>query len=58
MVDYVIGGECHQQLDQVNAARVAAIQTGFPPEVTGVAVNRVCTLAMQATVYGAQATRL
>lgn len=58
IVDDVIWGECHQQADQTNIARVAAIQAGFPKEVTGVTINRVCTSAMQAIVYGTQAIQL
>ncbi|MBW1801850.1 MAG: hypothetical protein JRJ85_14090, partial [Deltaproteobacteria bacterium] len=39
-VDEVIWGECHQQLDQSNTARVMAMKAGFPVEVPGVTINK------------------
>jgi len=57
-VEDVIWGECHQQLDQCNTARVMAMKAGFPKEVPGVTVNKVCTSAMQAIIFGAQMIRL
>ena len=57
-VEDVIWGECHQQLDQSNTARVMAMKAGFPKEVSGVTINRVCTSAMQAIIFGTQMIRL
>ena len=57
-VDEIIWGECHQQLDQCNTARVMAMKAGFPKEVSGVTVNKVCTSAMQAIIFGSQMIRL
>lgn len=57
-VEDIVWGECHQQLDQCNTARVMAMKAGFPKEVSGVTVNKVCTSAMQAIIFGAQMIRL
>lgn len=57
-VDDIIWGECHQQLDQCNTARVMAMKAGFPKEVHGVTINKVCTSAMQAIIFGTQMIRL
>jgi acetyl-CoA C-acetyltransferase len=57
-VDDIIWGECHQQLDQCNTARVMAMKAGFPKEVGGVTINKVCTSAMQAIMFGTQMIRL
>ena len=54
LVEDVIWGECHQQLDQCNTARVMAMKAGFPKEVPGVTISKVCTSAMQALIFGAQ----
>jgi acetyl-CoA C-acetyltransferase len=58
IVDDVIWGECHQQLDQCNTARVMAMKAGFPKEVPGVTINKVCTSAMKAIIFGTQAIML
>jgi acetyl-CoA C-acetyltransferase len=57
-IDEVIWGECHQQADQCNTARVMSMKAGFPKEAQGVTVNKVCTSAMQAIIYGVQNIRL
>lgn len=57
IIDDVIWGECHQQADKCNIARVAALKSGFPISVTGVSVNRVCTSSLQAIVFAAQAIK-
>lgn len=57
-VEDIIWGECHQQLDQCNTARVMAMKAGFPKEVPGVTINKVCTSAMRAIIFGAQMIRL
>jgi acetyl-CoA C-acetyltransferase len=57
-VEDVIFGECHQQLDQCNTARVMAMKAGFPHTVSGVVINKVCTSAMQALIYGTQNIKL
>ncbi len=57
-VEDIIWGECHQQLDQCNSARVMAMKAGFPKEVPGVTINKVCTSAMRAIIFGAQMIRL
>ena len=54
MVDDVIWGECHQQLDQCNTARVMAARAGIPKEISGITINKVCTSAMQALIYATQ----
>ena len=38
-VEDIIWGECHQQLDQCNTARVMAMKAGFPKETPGVTIN-------------------
>lgn len=53
-VDDIIWGECHQQLDQCNTARVMAMKAGFPKEIPGVTINKVCTSAMRAIIFGTQ----
>jgi len=54
MVEDIIWGECHQQLDQCNTARVMGMKAGFPKEVPGVTINKVCTSAMRAIIFGTQ----
>lgn len=54
MVEDIIWGECHQQLDQCNTARVMGIKAGFPKDVPGVTINKVCTSAMRAIIFGTQ----
>jgi len=54
----VYWGECHQQADQCNTARVMALQAGIPKEVSAVTVNKVCTSGMQAIIHGVQSIRL
>jgi acetyl-CoA C-acetyltransferase len=53
-VDEVIWGECHQQADQCNTARVMAMKAGLPKEVQAVTVNKVCTSGMQAIIQAMQ----
>lgn len=57
-VDEIIWGECHQQADQCNTARVMAIKAGFPSEVPCYTVNKVCTSSMQAIINGVKSIRL
>ncbi len=57
-VEDIVWGECHQQLDQCNTARVMAMKAGFSKEVPGVTINKVCTSAMRAIIFGAQMIRL
>jgi acetyl-CoA C-acetyltransferase len=57
-VDEIIWGECHQQLDQCNTARVMAMKAGFPKEVPAVTINKVCTSAMRAIIFGTQLIKL
>lgn len=57
-VEDIIWGECHQQVDQCNTARVMGMKAGFPKGVPGVTVNKVCTSAMQAIIFGGQIIRL
>ncbi len=57
-VDDVIWGECHQQTDKCNTARVMVMKAGFPKEVSGITINKVCTSAMQAIIYATQAIKL
>jgi acetyl-CoA C-acetyltransferase len=58
LVEDIIWGECHQQLDQCNTARVMAMKAGFPKEVPGVTINKVCTSAMRAIIFGSQMIKL
>ena len=57
-VDDVILG-CANQAgeDNRNVARMAALLAGFPVEVPGQTVNRLCGSGMQALIAGAQAIR-
>ncbi len=57
-VDDIIWGECHQQTDKCNTARVMAMKAGFPKEISGITINKVCTSAMQAIIYATQAIKL
>jgi len=57
-VEDIIWGECHQQVDQCNTARVMAMKAGFPKEISATTVNKVCTSAMQAIIFGTQIIRL
>jgi acetyl-CoA C-acetyltransferase len=57
-VDEIVLGECHQQQDQTNVARVATVKAGFPDAVPGFTINKVCTSGMQAIMLGAQAIAL
>ena len=57
-VDEIIWGECHQQSDQCNTARVMAMRAGFPKEIPSFTVNKVCTSSMRAIISGAQAILL
>ena len=57
-VEDIIWGECHQQLDQCNTARVMSQRVGFPHTIPGVTVNKVCTSAMQALIFGSQVIKL
>jgi acetyl-CoA C-acetyltransferase len=56
-IEDVIWGECHQQADKINIARVAALQSGLPISVPGVSVNRVCTSSLQAIIFAAQSIK-
>lgn len=58
LVEDIIWGECHQQLDQCNTARVMAMKAGFPMQVPGLTINKVCTSAMRAIIFGTQMIRL
>ena len=58
IVDGVIWGECHQQLDKCNTARVMAMKAGFPFGTPCVTVNKVCTSAMEAIIIGVQQIKL
>jgi len=57
-IDGVIWGECHQQADQCNTARVMAMKAGFPKETVAVTVNKVCTSGMYAIIAGTREIRL
>lgn len=56
--DEVILGNCIQRTDEPNVARVVALKSGFPKEVTAFTVQRQCSSAMQAIVSGTQEIRL
>lgn len=57
-VDEIVWGECHQQADQCNTARVMAVKAGFPKDVPSFTINKVCTSAMRAIIRGVQAILL
>ena len=50
----VILGDCIQTPDEANTARTAALSIGIPVEVPAVTIQRQCSSAMQAIIFGAQ----
>ncbi|MBW1712924.1 MAG: acetyl-CoA C-acetyltransferase [Deltaproteobacteria bacterium] len=50
----VILGDCIQCADEANTARTAALSIGIPPEVPAATIQRQCSSAMQAVIFGAQ----
>lgn len=50
----VILGQCMQRCDENPTGRVAALKAGLPITVPGVTIQRNCSSAMQALIYGAQ----
>jgi len=54
VLDDVILGDCLQAPDQANTARTAALHIGIPVEVPAVTIQRQCSSAMQAVIFGAQ----
>ena len=50
----VIFGDCIQCSDEANTARTAALKAGIPNEVPAVTIQRQCSSAMQAIIFGAQ----
>lgn len=53
----VILGDCVQSPDEANTARTAALDIGIPVEVPAVTVQRQCSSAMQAVIFGTQQIR-
>ena len=54
MLDDVIFGDCVQCPDEANTARTAALAAGIPIEVPAVTIQRQCSSAMQAVIFGSQ----
>lgn len=54
LVNDVVVGQCMQRCDENTTGRVAALKAGLPISVPGVTIQRNCSSAMQALVYGAQ----
>jgi acetyl-CoA C-acetyltransferase len=54
MLSDVIMGDCVQCPDEANTARTAALGIGIPDQVPAVTIQRQCSSAMQAVVFGAQ----
>ncbi|WP_255667864.1 thiolase family protein [Brevibacillus daliensis] len=54
IISDVIMGNCIQRTDEPNIARTAALDAGFPKEVTGWTVQRQCSSGMQAIISGYQ----
>jgi acetyl-CoA C-acetyltransferase len=50
----VILGDCIQAPDEANTARTAVLKAGLPVDVPAVTIQRQCSSAMQAVVFGAQ----
>ena len=50
----VILGDCGQAPDEANTARTAMLKAGLPPEIPAVTIQRQCSSAMQAIIFGAQ----
>ncbi len=50
----VIMGDCVQAPDEANTARTAALAAGIPVEVPAATIQRQCSSAMQAVIFGAQ----
>jgi len=50
----VILGDCIQAPDEANTARTAALSIGLPVEVPAATIQRQCSSAMQAVIFGAQ----
>ena len=54
VVSDVIVGDCLQNVDEANTARVAALAAGIPHQVTAFTVQRNCASSMQALISGTQ----
>ena len=50
----VIMGDCCQCPDEANTARTAMLKAGLPHEIPAVTIQRQCSSAMQAVIFGAQ----
>jgi acetyl-CoA C-acetyltransferase len=50
----VILGDCIQTPEEANTARTAALSIGIPVEVPAATIQRQCSSAMQAVIFGAQ----
>ena len=53
-IDDVIMGDCIQCADEANTARTAMLSIGLPFHVPAVTIQRQCSSAMQAVIFGAQ----
>ena len=54
LLDDVIMGDCIQAPSEANTARTAALHIGIPVEVPAVTIQRQCSSAMQAVIFGSQ----
>ncbi|MBF0550861.1 MAG: thiolase family protein [Deltaproteobacteria bacterium] len=52
--DDIIMGDCVQAPDEANTARTAALKAGLPYQIPAVTIQRQCSSAMTALVFGAQ----
>lgn len=50
----IIMGDCCQCPDEANTARTAMLKAGFPDDIPAVTIQRQCSSAMQAMIFGAQ----
>lgn len=52
IIDDVRFGCCMERIDEMNVARVAAVEAGIPVTVPAATINRVCDSAMESIVSG------
>ncbi|MBF0531284.1 MAG: acetyl-CoA C-acetyltransferase [Deltaproteobacteria bacterium] len=54
LISDVIMGDCLQCPDEANTARTAMLKAGLPVEIPAVTIQRQCSSAMQAVIFGSQ----
>ena len=50
----VLMGNCMSRTDEINIGRVISLKAGIPPQVPACTIQRQCSSAMQAMVFGMQ----